>query len=409
MKLILRQSRPGPDAQPATPPGVPYVTIGDKSLVPAESLASADGHSDERVGSPLPVATGDLFLIVQEGRLFQRAHPDVRVVLDRGRHLVVELGRGQASRLNGLETPDYAIRPLEPGMTIVSVPPRSRTSAPALDWVQALVDRVERGSYEEVLTRLTGFATRHSTSPQFLEASAFVRDELTALGYELRFESVDVRGATTRNVIAERLGAGASPRDLVYVVAHLDSVNHEGGPAAPAPGADDNGSGSAGVIAIGRALLDHSARHDLRLVLFGGEEQGLFGSRSHVLNLAPEDRARIKTVINMDMIGNRNTATNAVLIEGGAVSQPVIDALVAAAATYTSLEVETSLFPFNSDHVPFIDAGLPAVLTIEGADGANQAVHGPDDVLADIELDLALEILRMNVAAVALALGRVDP
>jgi Zn-dependent M28 family amino/carboxypeptidase len=148
--------------------------------------------------------------------------------------------------------------------------------------------------------------------------------------------------------------------------------------------------------------------HDLRLVLFGGEEQGLFGSRRHVHDLSAVDRGRIKAVINMDMIAGRNTPAPAVLIEGAAVSQAVIDALASAAGTYTALEVETSLFPFNSDHVPFIDAGLPAVLTIEGADGANDTIHGPGDVFASIDFDLALEILRMNVAALALTLARLE-
>ena len=37
-------------------------------------------------------------------------------------------------------------------------------------------------------------------------------------------------------------------------------------------------------------------------------------------------------------------------------------------ASYTSLTVESSLHPFDSDHVPFIQANIPAVLTIEGKD-----------------------------------------
>jgi Zn-dependent M28 family amino/carboxypeptidase len=63
--------------------------------------------------------------------------------------------------------------------------------------------------------------------------------------------------------------------------------------------------------------------------------------------------------------------------------------------------VETSLDPFASDHVPFIAAGLPAVLSIEGGDSANGHIHGPDDLPAHLDLDFALEILRMNAVALA--------
>jgi Zn-dependent M28 family amino/carboxypeptidase len=62
--------------------------------------------------------------------------------------------------------------------------------------------------------------------------------------------------------------------------------------------------------------------------------------------------------------------------------------------------------PANSDHVPFIDVGIPAVLTIEGADGTNRRIHTELDTLPPLDLDLALEILRMNTAFVAETLGR---
>ena len=57
------------------------------------------------------------------------------------------------------------------------------------------------------------------------------------------------------NVIAERPGTGGRSRAASCVVtAHLDSINTRGGPAAPAPGADDNGTGSAGLLSIAAAL-----------------------------------------------------------------------------------------------------------------------------------------------------------
>ena len=49
-------------------------------------------------------------------------------------------------------------------------------------------------------------------------------------------------------------------------------------------------------------------------------------------------------------------------------SQALMNDLTDAAHDYTSLAVQTSLNPFASDHVPFINASLPALLTIEGAD-----------------------------------------
>jgi Zn-dependent M28 family amino/carboxypeptidase len=248
--------------------------------------------------------------------------------------------------------------------------------------------------------------TRHSAGAGFLDALEWARSRLTDLGYQTHVHTVRLDAGTTRNLIADRVGEG-DEREIVYVTAHLDSVNTRG-PAAAAPGADDNASGSAGVIAIGQALAHRAAGHDLRLILFGGEEQGLFGSRQYVRGLDATERTRISAVINMDMIACRNTASPTVLLEGSPTSQTVIDAL-ADAARATSLAVQTSLDPFNSDHVPFLDQGIPAVLTIEGADGANDRVHTERDTLESLDIDLAFEILRMNTVFVARFLERADP
>jgi Zn-dependent M28 family amino/carboxypeptidase len=156
---------------------------------------------------------------------------------------------------------------------------------------------------------------------------------------------------------------------------------------------------------MARVLQDHPNLHDLRFVLFGGEEQGLFGSTQYVAGLPDSERSRIQAVINMDMIGSLNSPTASVLLEGAPLSQAVIDGLSEAAATYTPLVVETSLHPFASDHVPFIAAGIPAVLTIEGADNANSHIHSAEDTIDRINYDLAVEILRMNVAFVGQLVG----
>jgi Zn-dependent M28 family amino/carboxypeptidase len=110
-------------------------------------------------------------------------------------------------------------------------------------------------------------------------------------------------------------------------------------------------------------------------------------------------------VVNMDMIGRLNTAAPSVLLEGATVSQHVIDTLAQAAHDTSDLEVFVSLAPYASDHVSFIDVGLPAVLTIEGEDQLNTDEHTPRDTLAGLDISVAISILRMNTAAVATMLG----
>lgn len=298
-----------------------------------------------------------LHVVVQQGRLFQQEHPDVPVLVDKGRYLLVDLAPTRARKMSHGDVPCFSVRPANGLQTtkaslshrvVFEVVGRSVAAAPPDPCIQALVNRISRQTYEADLIRLVQFNTRNSTSTQFTAACDFVAQQLAQLGYATERQTIQVNGSPSQNVIAVRTGSGPGSRGVVVVSAHLDSINLEGDATSPAPGADDDGSGSAGVIEIARALKDLDGRHDLTLVLFGGEEQGLFGSKRYVAALTQAGRAKIRAVVHMDMIGSLNSASPTVLLEGAAVSQAVMDDLTAAASTYTGLAVQTSLNPFNS-------------------------------------------------------------
>ncbi|WP_347265657.1 M28 family metallopeptidase [Paracoccus sp. (in: a-proteobacteria)] len=350
------------------------------------------------------VRKGNLHLVVQKGRRFQQENPEVRVLLDQGRFLVVDLPPGRARALAGRREPCFHIEPLGANRTVFRDLPREAPGSRAAPEVAAVVAAVSQADFLATLTRLTAIRSRLSTGPGYAEAAEWMRAQLTALGLATRLEPIEVNGAPSHNVIAHRPGTAAARRHLL-VTAHLDSVNHAEGPAAPAPGADDNASGASGVLVLARALAGATLAQDVSFVLFGGEEQGLFGSQQFVAALPQPERQRIDAVLNMDMIGAVNTQPPTVMLEGAALSQAMIDDLAAAAAAFTGLAVQTSLNPFASDHVPFIEAGIPAVLTIEGGDSANDAIHSGNDTPDRLDPGFATQILRMNAGFLALAAG----
>lgn len=379
-----------------------YWTVDDEHWPAVQARTSSAGLTLQE--HPPPDRVEDLHLVTQVGRIFQREHPDVPVLLDKGRYLVVVLDSEEAGRIQPRQEVCYRVEPLRAGTVVFrTVTPPAR--APQAT-IEDLVNQVSQDRYEQSLTHLAGLPTRHSLRPGFLDAATWARDRLDQLGYTTTLTDITVGSPTRRshNLIANRTGNGPGSRALVLVTAHLDSINLTGGPDAPAPGADDNGSGSAGLLEIAYVVAGQQTVHDLQLILFGGEEEGLFGSSQHVAALNTTERDRIRAVINMDMIATKNTTNRSVLLEGAPLSQPLIDELAAAAGTYTTLTVQTSLHPFNSDHVPFIDASIPAVLTIEGTDDANHNIHTAGDTLDHIDYELALQIVRMNVATTASAL-----
>lgn len=394
--------RGGNEQVPTLASGVSSVRFGNDVLLYSDEPIDSRGARMTRLDKD--VTKDRMHIVVQNGRLFQQHHPEVPVIHDRGRFLLVDIDPKQARKLAKKSETCFGIFPVEENQVVFDS--RGSISRRAPDaFIEKLVKKVSRESIEANLTKLVSFVTRHSTSSGYSAAVTFARKQLEDMNYQTRLQVVTVGKGKSRNIMADKPGEQSGAREVVIATAHLDSINLQGGPSAPAPGADDNGSGSAGVLEIARAFKDHRSNLDLRLILFGGEEEGLFGSKRYVDSLPQSERKRIRAVVNMDMIGSLNSASRSVLLEGAPLSRTVIDGLAQAAATYTQLPVETSLNPFASDHVPFINAKIPAVLTIEGADNANNRIHSANDTLNDIDYEIAQEILRMNVGFIASEIG----
>jgi leucyl aminopeptidase len=117
------------------------------------------------------------------------------------------------------------------------------------------------------------------------------------------------------NVIAEY--PGSEPESLILVTAHLDSTAASSGgtyspETDPAPGADDDASGVAAVLAmaemIGALYSARKPKKTIRFALFNAEEHGLIGSKAYARSQAAI-RAKIDAVFQMDMIGYRGNQT----------------------------------------------------------------------------------------------------
>lgn len=88
---------------------------------------------------------------------------------------------------------------------------------------------------------------------------------------------------------------GESGQEIV-LSAHYDTV-------AASPGAADDASGCGVVIAAAAELARTPRRHTVRVILFDGEEVGLFGSRGWIKALPETDRDRILANVNLEMVG----------------------------------------------------------------------------------------------------------
>jgi len=238
-----------------------------------------------------------------------------------------------------------------------------------------------------------GFKTRHSYSKGYENAAKFAVEEFKKLGFEAKLAEYDDGGRKQYNVVAQRSFAEAG--NFYIVCGHLDSTS----PAAmtDAPGADDNASGSAGVLEIANMVSKMPNANKFRFVLFAGEEVGLRGSNALVRQMtASGELSKIIGVVNFDMIGFDKTAPVSSLFETHEFSKPFITSFINEAARKGILKTTVSYNAWGSDHIAFLKAKVPCFLFIEDEFEENPTYHKTTDRFEFVNFDLAAEIVRVT-------------
>ncbi|MDI6804803.1 MAG: M28 family metallopeptidase [Bacteroidota bacterium] len=177
----------------------------------------------------------------------------------------------------------------------------------------------------------------------------------------------------TNSGIAVGIKKGVTNR-IIVIGGHIDSAGPE------IPGANDNGSGSAVVLEVARVLAKHDLQSTIVFALFGGEEQGIEGSK-YFVDFFPEidsvvlmlnvDMANGLGLINIDPHTKRYNAPR--WLVGAAVEE--FKKLGYDNLTY-STHAQALNLPLNSDHKSFLDRGIPAIgFTTD----INTPIHTPQD------------------------------
>ena len=275
--------------------------------------------------------------------------------------------------------------------------PKSETDT---ETVETLIESLSQQNYGDYLLGLTNFPTRYTYSENFSNVTDWVEDRFTYMGYLPKLDLFEYNGNTYNNVIAQKIGS-VSPDDWYIICGHYDSTSND--PMNNAPGGDDNGSGAAGVLETARVLKDIETEASVLFIAFGAEEQGMIGSKAYVADLKKNgDLSKVKAVLNMDMIGYLNSGKWDILLEGEPVSEWMINIISDTVTEYSlNLIVETSLIAWGSDHEPFLNEGVPAVLLIEHEYDENPNYHRTTDTYNTVTQPYAMEVLKMNIAALA--------
>ena len=273
--------------------------------------------------------------------------------------------------------------------------------------VQLRVNAFDAAQWFGDVATLAGF-NRSSYGSEIDQARDWLTAQFQGQGLSVATPSFTFGSTTVENVVATLTGT-TYPQEVLLIGGHYDSRQQVGSNPANTPGAEDNATGCAGVLAAARVFAQYPPQRTMVFVCFAGEEQGLHGGYAYVDALQAAGHAGdVDLAVIMDMIGYSGDADLDVLLESSSAFNGVVSTFSSAAANYApELRVVTSTNYWGSDHVPFIEAGIPSLLTIENDYGSYPHYHKTSDVPGNVTNALTMGggIMKMNIAVLTEAAG----
>ncbi len=259
-------------------------------------------------------------------------------------------------------------------------------------------DNLGQEAYRHV-AQLVSFGERWTGSQGWQEALEYIAIELQEYGLEPKRDRwIDREEEMTFENISALIPGESKER--IVIGAHFDTKKTSGHPDPdhnyPFVGANDSGSGVGLLLALAETLANQKNHASIEVVFFDGEEsvpyawddvRSLFGSRRYVGQYqaglkAGREKSPIRAFILLDMVGAKDLD-----IDDDSNSDDQLHRIFAAAAIACGHEEYFFEHPqtVKDDHIPFIDAKIPAIDLIDIAD--NPQWHTEEDTLEHISAE----------------------
>jgi bacterial leucyl aminopeptidase len=281
--------------------------------------------------------------------------------------------------------------------------------------VKPMLKNLTKVLMREHLEKFTSFHTRYYKSDYGRQSSEWLLETVQAT---IKEAGADKHGVSAKHfkhswgqnsIIATIPGKSNS---TVVIGAHQDSINLWLPSVLPAPGADDDGSGTVTILEAFRVLLQSQAvikgeaDNTIEFHWYSAEEGGLLGSQAIFADYAKKGRV-VKAMLQQDMTGFIQRTIDAGKPESVGVITDFVDPglttfIKTVIEAYCEISwVETKCGYACSDHASASKAGYPSAFVIEStfAESDNH-IHGVDDKIEYLSFDHMLQHARMTLGLV---------
>lgn len=264
--------------------------------------------------------------------------------------------------------------------------------------IETMVTQVNSTNVWNSIQHLQDYGTRLFSSSQAIQAQNWLKSQFESLGLTVSLQDFPYSPESSDNVVAIQPGA-VFPDQFIVVGGHYDSYVFSG---SSMPGADDNASGTAGVLEIARVLSQYQFNKSIVYCAFSAEEIGLVGSEAWV-EWAVEQNMNIEAYLNLDMIGYLNPGDNIHTdIIAPSSADPLVEFYKQIVQTYVSgfEAFDGTLSGGDSDHTSFNNAGIMGIFPFEDSDDYSPYIHSANDLL-ETSVNSQLQLEKFTQAGVA--------
>ncbi|KDR83532.1 hypothetical protein GALMADRAFT_235734 [Galerina marginata CBS 339.88] len=290
----------------------------------------------------------------------------------------------------------------------------------ATDIVEPILKTLSTTGPQENLKKFSSFRTRYYRSDTGKQSQEWLLSKISEITAEYASDSLrelitarEFPHSWGQSTIIVRIKGSSTTDDSVVVIgAHQDSTNMW--PFLPAPGADDDGSGSVTILESYRALIaaDFRPVRTVEFHWYSAEEGGLLGSQA----VAKDYESREVNVLAMSQFDMTAWVKRGTREEVGIITDFTDEDLTAFNKALVDLYldipyVETKCGYACSDHASWRKAGYPSVFTIESSfENSNKNIHSTNDridISDEFSFSHMLEFSKLAVAF-AVELGGYD-
>lgn len=250
------------------------------------------------------------------------------------------------------------------------------------DQIKAITKTLSVEKMKTFLTKFSGFRTRYYRSDTGRESQRFLLATLQEIAVGTNVEFTEFTHSWGQNSIIARF-PGVADGPVTIVGAHQDSTNMW--PFLPAPGADDDGSGTTSSLEAFRALVhaNFTPPNPVEFHYFSAEEGGLLGSQA-VAKAYEEKGVKVRAMLQMDMTAwvKKDTVESVGVIQDY-VDPALTDFVEACVTEYLAIPpVKTQCGYSCSDHASFTKAGYQSAFAIESTfEDSNKNIHSSQDTI----------------------------